>query len=225
MNKITKLLMMGAFTSALSVVPVSAGTIDYQTYFKGKDVTVRIDRGESYNVLDEDKNILFSSKRDIKAMYSTTSVNIRENPSTDSKVLQTISIGTKVKRIGCSDCGWDIVKLKDGTKGFIWNEYLSTKSPVINLGTFRITYYCNCESCSEGYGRMTSTGNTCYSDYTIAVDPSVISYGTTVYINGNEYLADDCGGGINGNEIDIYVDHHDLTTKNGVDYFNVYVER
>lgn len=65
----------------------------------------------------------------------------------------------------------------------------------------------------------------CYSDYTIAVDPDVIPYGTTVYINGNEYYADDCGGGINGNEIDIYVDHHELTTKNGVDYYNVFIKK
>ncbi len=74
-------------------------------------------------------------------------------------------------------------------------------------------------------GELTSTGHICYSDYTIAVDPDVIPYGTTVYINGNEYYADDCGGGINGNEIDIYVSHHELTTKNGVDYYDVFIKK
>ena len=93
------------------------------------------------------------------------------------------------------------------------------------MGRFRVTYYCNCDSCSEGYGRLTSTGHTCYSDYTIAVDPSIIPYGTKVYMNGGEYLADDCGGAINGNEIDVYVDHHELTEKNGVDYYDVCIKR
>ena len=158
-------------------------------------------------------------------MYTTVTLNIRKAPSVDSKVIKTVQIGTKLKRIGDGSCGWDIVKLKDGAKGFVWDEYLSENNPFENLGRFRITYYCNCDECSEGYGRLTSTGHICYSDYTIAVDPDVIPYGTTVYINGNEYYADDCGGGINGNEIDIYVDHHELTTKNGVDYYDVFIKK
>lgn len=155
----------------------------------------------------------------------TTSLNVRKTPSVNGEVIQTVDIGTKLKRIGDAPCGWDIVKLSDGTKGFVWSKYLSSQNPVIPMGRFRVTYYCNCDSCSEGYGRLTSTGHTCYSDYTIAVDPSIIPYGTKVYMNGGEYLADDCGGAINGNEIDVYVGHHELTEKNGVDYYDVYIKR
>lgn len=54
---------------------------------------------------------------------------------------------------------------------------MSENNPFENLGRFRITYYCNCDECSEGYGRLTSTGHICHSDYTIAVDPDVIPYG------------------------------------------------
>lgn len=39
---------------------------------------------------------------------------------------------------------------------------------------------------------------------TIAVDPSVIPYGSIIKINGNEYIAEDCGGAIKGNKIDIF---------------------
>lgn len=38
MNKLTKLFMVGAFSSVLSVVPVRAGTLNFQTYFKVKTV-------------------------------------------------------------------------------------------------------------------------------------------------------------------------------------------
>lgn len=226
MNKITKLLLAGAFSSALSVVPVSAGTVNFQTYFKPGKVIVQNEHNGYLNVYNEENGEkLYSAKRDVKYLYSTASLNIRKTPSINGEILQTVRIGTKLKRIGDASCGWDIVKLADGTKGFVWNKYLSEQNPVIPMGRFKITYYCNCDSCSEGYGRLTSTGHTCKSDYTIAVDPSVIPYGTTVYINGGEYLADDCGGAIKGNIIDVYVDHHELTEKNGVDYYDVYIKR
>ncbi|WP_416328720.1 3D domain-containing protein [[Clostridium] innocuum] len=40
--------------------------------------------------------------------------------------------------------------------------------------------------------------------HTIAVDPSVISPGSAVLINGHEYIAEDIGGAVKGNVIDIY---------------------
>ena len=224
MNKVAKLLMMGAFSSVLSVVPVRAGTVNFQTYFKAETVKIQNNHNGYLNVFNNEEKI-FVAKHDVRYMYATTNINIRKAPSINSEIVRTVQIGTKLKRIGDGYCGWDIVKLNDGTKAFVWDEYLSEDNPVINLGRFRITYYCNCEECSEGYGRLTSTGNICYSDYTIAVDPDVIPYGSTVYINGQEYIADDCGGGINGNEIDIYVDHHSLTERNGVDYYDVFLKR
>ena len=71
-----------------------------------------------------------------------------------------------------------------------------------------VTAYCGCYACSEGYGNMTATGRTAQPYHTIAVDPSVIPYGTQVEINGTVYTAEDCGGGINGYEIDVYFAEH-----------------
>ena len=92
------------------------------------------------------------------------------------------------------------------------------------LGEFKITYYCGCTSCSDEWGTMTATGVTAKEGRTIAVDPKVIAYGTKVMINGREYIAEDCGGAIKGNRIDIFVSDHERARKAGVDYFDVYIK-
>ena len=55
---------------------------------------------------------------------------------------------------------------------------------------------------------MTATGVVAQPNHTIAVDPTVIPYGTQVEINGIIYTAEDCGGAIKGNKIDIYFEEH-----------------
>jgi 3D (Asp-Asp-Asp) domain-containing protein len=77
------------------------------------------------------------------------------------------------------------------------------------------TAYCPCEECSEGYGTMTATGVTATEGRTIAVDPKVIPYGTNVLIDDKLYVAEDCGGLIKGNKIDIYFDCHSKVEKFG----------
>ena len=83
---------------------------------------------------------------------------------------------------------------------------------------FHVTAYCGCYSCSEGYGTQTSTGVTAEAGRTIAVDPDVVPYGSKVQINGHTYVAEDCGGAINGYEIDIYMDEHSSTDRFGSQY-------
>lgn len=81
---------------------------------------------------------------------------------------------------------------------------------------FCVTAYCGCYECSEEYGNMTSTGSVAEEGRTIAVDPEVIPYGSKVIINGHEYVAEDCGGAINGYDIDIFFDNHSETYDWGV---------
>lgn len=73
---------------------------------------------------------------------------------------------------------------------------------------FVITAYCPCYECSGGWGNSTSTGAVATQGRTIAVDPTVIPYGTKVVIDGHTYIAEDCGGAIKGNKIDLYFDNH-----------------
>lgn len=91
------------------------------------------------------------------------------------------------------------------------------------LGTFLCTAYDDCYECQEEWVGTTALGVAPQVNHTIAVDPSVIPLGTHIIINGIEYVAEDVGGMINDNHIDIFVGSHEETYSdlyNG--YFEVY---
>lgn len=101
-------------------------------------------------------------------------------------------------------------------------ESSSSSSVTGDLGRFKLTAYCPCYQCSEGWGRMTSSGKTARPQHTIATDPRVIPAGTRVMINGQEYVAEDVGGGVKGNHIDIFFEDHSTCLEFGVRYAEVY---
>lgn len=77
-------------------------------------------------------------------------------------------------------------------------------------------------------GQRTATGTTPKrnkSGYsTIAVDPRVIPLGTRVYVDGYGYaIAEDTGGGINGNKIDVFVNSLSECYSWGVRNVTVYI--
>ncbi len=86
---------------------------------------------------------------------------------------------------------------------------MSSDATLKPLGTFKITLLSHVVS-AVAPGRMgvTSTGVTATTNRTIAVDPTQIPYGSKVVINGQVYVAEDCGGAIKHNCIDIYVATH-----------------
>ena len=94
-----------------------------------------------------------------------------------------------------------------------------------DLGTFELTYYCACELCCDVETGITATGAPVVEGRTIAVDPRVIPYGTQVIIGGHIFTAEDCGGAIKGNHIDIYVNDHARALELGVNYANVYLRK
>ena len=91
------------------------------------------------------------------------------------------------------------------------------------LGNYKLTYYCSCELCCDKETGITATGTPVIEGQTIAVDTSVIPYGTKVIINGHVFTAEDCGGAIKGNRIDIYVNDHNRALELGVDHADVYL--
>jgi 3D (Asp-Asp-Asp) domain-containing protein len=77
------------------------------------------------------------------------------------------------------------------------------------------TAYCSCKSCCGIYAEnrpngvvYTASGAVAKANHTIAVDTSIIPFGTKVLYNGTEYVAEDTGSAIKGNKIDIYFDNH-----------------
>lgn len=94
------------------------------------------------------------------------------------------------------------------------------------LGNYKLTFYCPCEiCCGEWANGITATGTTATEGRTIAVDPTVIPYGTEVIIGDRVYIAEDCGGAIKGNRIDVYVDSHEKALEMGVQYADVFIKK
>lgn len=99
-------------------------------------------------------------------------------------------------------------------------EETTTEVKKSKIQTFELTAYCPCEICCGEYAKNRptdengkpivygSTGERLTSGYSIAVDPNVIPYGSEVIIDGKFYKAQDCGGAIKGNRIDVYFDNH-----------------
>ena len=98
----------------------------------------------------------------------------------------------------------------------------TTTAPEVTAIKVTATAYCGCSYCTDGDG-ITATGTKATQGRTIAVDPSVIPYGTKVIINGNTYIAEDCGGAIKGKMIDIYFDSHEEAKQFGRQKLTVYV--
>ncbi len=91
-----------------------------------------------------------------------------------------------------------------------------------NLGKFKLTAYCTCEKCCGKWADgITATGAKATPGRTIAVDPKVIPLGSKVFINGFEYTAEDTGGAIKGNRIDILFPTHQEALNFGVQYTEV----
>lgn len=97
----------------------------------------------------------------------------------------------------------------------------TTEANSVDLGEFKLTAYCPCKICSGKWGRSTSTGVIAAANHTVAVDPSVIPYGTELIINGQTYVAEDRGAAVTGKTIDIFFDTHKEAVKFGVSYADV----
>lgn len=91
----------------------------------------------------------------------------------------------------------------------------------ITMGKFKLTGYCACYECSEGWGRKTHSGAYAESGHTVAADLSVLNLGDWITINGKKYKVEDSGGGVVGDHIDIFFDTHEEVEEFGVRYGNV----
>lgn len=103
----------------------------------------------------------------------------------------------------------------------IEKKYIKMEQESINvyrlksLGLYTITFYCSCVKCCGKTNGITATGTKVQANHTIAVDPKVIPLGSTVFIDGKRYTAEDVGGGVKNLHIDIYVPTHQEAINRG----------
>ena len=72
---------------------------------------------------------------------------------------------------------------------------------------------------------ITSTGTVPIEGNTIAVDPSIIPYGSKVYIPkfNRVFIAEDCGSAIKGNRIDIFMTDYNRCMEWGYQDIDIYI--
>lgn len=117
----------------------------------------------------------------------------------------------------------DKLEQKETTIQMLENEIkqLNTQPKWTAIGEFKITAYgIDCVGCTG----LTKSGTVPQKGRTIAVDPTIIPLGSEVMFNGNVYIAEDIGGAIQGNVIDLFFGTEQESINYGVQYHTVYVK-
>ena len=152
---------------------------------------------------------------------TTANINIRTGSSTKYKSIGKIKKGTQVKILSSKN-GWYKVQYKK-TTGWSSSKYIKkSKTSTSNKtssssGSLNVKKTLQVKAYAYTGGGYTATGTKARYG-TLAVDPKVIPYGTKVYIKELDkvFVAEDCGGGIKGNKIDIYMNSKADCQKWGV---------
>ncbi len=160
--------------------------------------------------------------------------NLRSTPGEEADLLADLPSGASVLVLGKKD-GYTMVEY-NGLTGYVLTDHVVDQVDFAKLNgkavLFTITAYCPCRICCGDYSYevtgkepCTATGTVPVAGRTIAVDPSVIPYGSHVNIEGmGTYIAEDCGGAVNDNHIDVYFNTHEEAIQFGVKKLYVTVE-
>lgn len=163
----------------------------------------------SFAVLEDAKKLLYSAESEIQKLY-------------------------EIKESDFNEAVGDVTEEKNSVAESEEDMVVSETNKE-SLGEFKLTAYCSCEKCCGKWALNRpkdengkdivygSTGAILVAGTSIAVDPSVIPYGSQVEINGHTYTAHDTGGAIKGNRIDVYFDNHQDALNFGVQYAEVFL--
>jgi 3D (Asp-Asp-Asp) domain-containing protein len=169
---------------------------------------------------------------DYRKGYKATEVEKENVESVEKEIIKAEDIGIKeVEKEEVKEEKKDIKNEKTNEESKEVEKEKTTEedkeeSNLISLGEFKLTAYCSCSKCCGKWaGSPTASGVMPRANHTIAVDTSVIPFGTKVMINGNTYVAEDTGSAIKGNKIDVFFDSHSSALNFGVQYAEVFVVR
>lgn len=123
------------------------------------------------------------------------------------KTIEVTQSGSTPKRV---EVPRDIIEPSRGFDPNMWVKYrrLDMRASAYTLSE----QSCGKPRTAPGYG-MTATGTRAKAFRTVSVDPNVIPLGSELYIDfpgsafdnmDGVYIAEDTGGGVNGNEIDVF---------------------
>ena len=221
-------------TSILTLSRMSPEKVELpKNVLSGDTLVIESNSGEIKSGEIPDLNFYIQEEKEISWLtyYTTTNVNIRQEPSLEAKVIKTVPRNTEILiDAETANDTWSKVKI-DNNDFFIYNQYISKEKVIVTtkkeikkessgsnenlLGYFTLTYYCPCTKCCGKYASgITASGTTATAGRTIAAS-SQYAFGTKMIINGHTYTVEDRGGAIKGNKIDIYVDSHQEALKLG----------
>lgn len=167
-------------------------------------------------------------------------LRVRQGPGTQRRILATVPEGMRVRVIGGPErdgAGRTWYQITDfdsrGTSGWSAAEFLVEadhvqEDPVSSSGgrTFpaRLTAYSYQTAGGGAHGSITRSGTTVRWGV-VAVDPRVIPLGSRLLIEGFDevFIAEDTGGGVRGNHVDIFFPDYAAAVRFGVQYRNVTV--
>jgi len=114
--------------------------------------------------------------------------------------------------------------IPDGIVGELTLSYLRRGEPIVDRNMRSMSMSASAYSAHDpGNGNTTATGSVLRKGL-VAVDPNVIPLGTRLYIPGyGNAIADDVGGSIKGNRIDLAFDTHSEALQFGRQEIVVYI--
>ena len=151
---------------------------------------------------------------DSTGVVIASKLNVRKGPSIKYSRKGSLNKSKSVTILDESD-GWYKINL-NGNKGWVSKKYIELSENSISNNAYNLD---NTQDKVVRTLNVEATAYTAYNSYsltstgqkptwgTIAVDPRVIPYGTKIYIPefGNTFIANDTGGAIKGNKIDIFM--------------------
>ncbi len=209
--------MLGVASSGWYKVKLSNGVVGYAS----NDYLVEVNSSSGDSNTDNNTN---------EKLVSVANLNVRSGPSTSNSIIGIVYKGESVEVIERTTSSWYKVKLSSGKVGYCSAKYLKSQEDIDSStnkpqGPEDISHTMQVKAYAYHTGTITATGTKPTFGRTIAVDPTVIPYGTRIYIPefDKTFIAEDCGGGIKGNKIDIFMNTREECINWGVRDITLYI--